>query len=91
MNLLKSFKKFLEKKDNSTEGPEGFCPQCWGRQEYEGKFYEAVYKEKINTKNLASKQGWINAYVKQNLEGIKLEAANGIKGCPSCNLSYKKL
>ena len=51
MNLLKSFKKFLEKKDNSTESPEGFCPQCWGRQEYEGKFYEAVYKEKINTKN----------------------------------------
>jgi hypothetical protein len=90
MELLKIFTNFLSRKEDSNDAPEGFCPQCWGRQEYEGKFYEAIYKEQINAENISSKAGWIDAYVKQNLEGIKLKEIDGIRECSTCNLTYRQ-
>lgn len=90
MELFKVFKNLLGKKDTPNETPEGYCPQCWGRQEYGGKFYDAVYKEQINLNNIDSKKGWINAYVTKNLEGIKLKDAEGVRECSSCNITYKQ-
>jgi hypothetical protein len=90
MNILKTFTELLKPNNtNQTNTPEGFCPPCWGRQEYGGEFYDAVFKENINLNNISSKEGWINAYVKQNFEGIRLTETNGAKECPSCALAYK--
>lgn len=91
MGLFEAFKDLLNRKNTKGETPEGYCPQCWGRQEYEGKFYEAVHKEKVDLNNINEKKGWINAYVTQNLEGIKLKEVEGTRECPSCKLTYRQV
>lgn len=83
MKLLEWIQSFFsgESKENT---PEGYCPNCWGRQEYGGTFIKAMDQEKIDLKNLSMKRGWITAYAEKNLEGIKLSDKNGKKSCPSC-------
>lgn len=75
-----------EEKDNKT-APEGFCPNCWGHQKYEGQFLEAINREKIDLKNIGEKRGWIQAYVSSKLQGIKLKkTAKGMQ-CPTCSIN----
>lgn len=90
MNLFALINKVLNNKTETTETPDGYCPTCWGRQEYGGKFYDAVHKEGINLNNISSKKGWITAYVEQHLEGIKFNTSKGAKACPSCQITYKQ-
>ena len=42
MNLINSLLTVLKKGNSIESVPEGFCPNCWGRQEYGGNFYQAV-------------------------------------------------
>ena len=46
--MVNSILNFLKKKQASKDetSPEGFCPNCWGRQEYGGQFLEAVKNHK---------------------------------------------
>ena len=71
MNIFQTFKNFIKPRPSSNT-PEGFCPNCWGRQEYQGAFYNAIKNEEITTKNVDQKKGWIEVYVERNLTGIKL-------------------
>ncbi len=91
MNLFTQIKSFLQKKsDRNTENaPEGFCPNCWGRQEYGGQFFEAIHQEKIDLNNIDQKKGWIEAYAARYLEGIRLTKEDGSQKCPSCEIVYK--
>lgn len=66
-----------------------FCPNCWGRQEYGGAFYNAVKAEGINTKNINQKKGWIQAYVEKHLTGIKLKVVDAQLACNSCSVRYE--
>ena len=39
MNLIENIKAYFKKKSENKEtgnAPEGVCPNCWGRQEWEG-------------------------------------------------------
>lgn len=90
MKLLDLVKDFLLKKEVPKQTPDGYCPNCWGRQEYGGEFYEAIYKEDINLNNVEEKKGWIQAYALENLEGIKLDTSANPMTCPSCKVSYQK-
>jgi len=43
--ILEKIKAYFSKKEKgeSTESaPEGMCPTCWGREEWDGKYYEIV-------------------------------------------------
>jgi hypothetical protein len=92
MSLVKSLINFLKKKDTSEElaAPEGICPNCWGREEYGGHFYERVKQENLNVHSKESNVGWINAYANKHLAGIALKRTG--KGeeliCQSCKVSY---
>lgn len=88
MTLYNTLKSFLVNSDKPAETPEGVCPNCWGRQEYQGKFFEAVKREGIDTQNLAEKKGWIQAYAEQHLSGIKLSQKEQTITCVSCGLKY---
>jgi len=70
-----------------TTTPESFCPNCWGRQEYEGEFKEAAKEAEITLTNIDQKKGWIDAYASKNLYGIKLEKKGNKIVCPTCQLS----
>ncbi|MCB9202027.1 MAG: hypothetical protein H6604_03125 [Flavobacteriales bacterium] len=68
------------------------CPNCWGRQEYEGHFYDASKKDKIDLNNISQKRGWIQAYVVKYFEGMKKKVAvSADDECPSCSLSYREM
>ena len=88
MTLYNTLKSFLTEKEKSNEVPEGLCPNCWGRQEYQGKFFEAVKREGIDTENITEKKGWIQAYAEKNLTGIELKHAELHNTCASCGLNY---
>ena len=88
MTLYNTLKTFLVNNNKSVETPEGVCPNCWGRQEYQGKFFEAVKREGIDTQNITEKKGWIQAYAEQHLSGIELSKNEPINTCVSCGLKY---
>ena len=87
MNLFNSVTAFLKGEKKTIEAPEGVCPNCWGRQEYQGKMLEAVRHEHIDLNNVNEKKGWIQAYATQNFEGITADGQP--KECPSCKLTYE--
>lgn len=76
--------------DSKEKAPEGFCPNCWGHQKYEGKFLDAIKKEKIDLKNIGEKRGWLQAYVSTKLEGIRLKKSDKGMTCDSCSRVYTK-
>jgi len=89
MNLIDVVVKFIKGEKQTTDVPEGFCPNCWGRQEYEGQFFEAVKNEQIDLNNVTEKKGWIQAYAVEHLEGIKLKKMEGVLECTACKVTYK--
>jgi hypothetical protein len=64
--------------------PDEYCPNCWGEQEYDGKVREVLAREHIDLNNVEENLGWIEAYVIEHFEGIKIKEENGRKVCPSC-------
>ena len=88
MNLFESIAEFISGSKDNIEAPEGFCPSCWGYQEYGGKLLEAVKEERIDTNNLNEKKGWIQEYAITHFEGIKLRETNNKFECPTCKLTY---
>lgn len=90
MTIFQKIKQLLSGK-NADEVPESYCPNCWGRQEYEGQFLQAVRQEQIDLNNIDQKKGWIDAYAVRHFEGIKLKpAAEGVV-CGMCATGYQRL
>ena len=88
MKLLDYLKSILKAKKEIQTEPSGYCPNCWGRQEYGGKFYKAVKTEGINTENIEAKKGWIQAYAQKNLTGIELNKQDSKLICNNCRVAY---
>ncbi|MBT8220308.1 MAG: hypothetical protein KJP00_10805 [Bacteroidia bacterium] len=88
MNLVETIKGFFS--DNKKDKPKGYCPNCWGRQQYEGHLYEAILNEGISAQNISAKTGWIEAYAKENLGGIRLVKDQDEQlVCPTCKVVFK--
>ncbi len=62
--------------------PAGYCPNCWGRQEYQNQIIEAAMSQKIDLNNVGKHKGWIQAYAERNLLGLQLDVSNG--RCKTC-------
>ena len=92
MNIIENLLKSLRKSNNanSDDAPEGLCPNCWGRQEYGGNFYNAVKNHGLDINSQNPEIGWINDYAEKHLKGIKLEQKGESLACPHCKISYKK-
>lgn len=90
MGVFENLLKRNKKNQLQDSVPEGYCPNCWGRQEYGGEFFEAVYKEKIDSNSQGNKKSWLRKYASEKLEGIKLEEKDGVLVCKGCNLTYRR-
>ncbi len=94
MSLIQSLLSWLKKKDNlevTTDTPEGLCPNCWGREEYGGKFYEAVKNHRANANEKDPEKGWIQDYADKNLAGIRLSDKGDQSVCSKCKLNYRPI
>ncbi len=89
MSLFENVKNYLSGGTPKVETPEEYCPNCWGRQEYEGQFLKAIEKESIDLNNVNEKKGWIQAYAVEHFEGIKGKAKNDVLECNSCKVTYQ--
>lgn len=88
---------FLKKKNNSEIFTDeelldaGSCPNCWGQQQYEGKYVEFVKdkdKDNIN-KNAQGQKAFIAQFVETNIEGVHLQWEDGYANCKVCKNKYK--
>ena len=91
MNLIDNILKLLgnNKENEIKEAPLGFCPNCWGRQEYGEQFFEAIKKEAVDIKYKNPNRGWIQDYVDKNLSGIQLHHDDGMLVCNKCKITYR--
>ena len=91
MDFINAFYNYFSRRTKGeTATPEGLCPNCWGKQEYEGAFLEAVQKEQIDLNNVREKKGWIQAHAARYFEGIQLRPkTDDLFECPSCKLTYR--
>ena len=89
--MVNSILNFLKKKQASKDetSPEGFCPNCWGRQEYGGQFLEAVKNHNVDINSDNPNLGWVQDYANKHLSGIKLRQENDELVCQKCKLTYQ--
>ena len=88
MNLAESLKKYFKDKSNDKNigpSPEGVCPNCWGRQEWEGNYYELM-KAKNITPESNTYDSFINEVVRK-LDKITLKEDS--YECTTCHMTSK--
>ena len=72
------------------EAPEDLCPNCWGREEYGGEFYNVLKNKNVDINTAHHELGWIQNYAAKHFESIKLmnHQENNLV-CQTCKLVYK--
>jgi len=70
----------------------GACPNCWGIQEYDGKyrnFGNDRTKANINNDKFHQK-AFVAQFVETHVTGIRLERDGSHLTCPSCRGKFKE-
>ena len=88
--LVENIKKYFKnKKENKEIGsaPEGVCPNCWGKQEWDGNFYKMM-----KAKNVTPESDTYNSFIKEvvtkHISGITIH--KDTYTCTTCNLQHKE-
>ena len=69
----------------------GVCPNCWGKQSYDGKFkifVEDRTKAHINHDKLYRK-AFVQQFIETAITGIRLKKEGDTQSCATCNGKYK--
>jgi hypothetical protein len=84
-DTLKNY--FNQKTTNETKetSPKGICPNYWGKQQWEGQFYELIEGRK-NKKRDNTYNNFINKIVETNISGIIID--KDTYTCKTCHLNY---
>ena len=89
MNLIENIKSyFLAKSKNEETGlsPEGICPNCWGRQEWEGNIYK-----QIKANNITPESNTYNSFINEVVTKLdKITLKEDTYKCTTCNVKYEK-
>lgn len=89
MSLADNIKSFFKAKSEGKEtkkAPEGVCPNCWGKQEWEGEFYK-----KIKANNITPESNTYNSFIHEVVEKLdKITIKEDTYTCETCNLKHKK-
>lgn len=71
---------------------ENICPNCWGKQEYEGKIREYLKdqtKSNIN-KDIENQKAFVAQFMETHVTGIKLKRDGDKLVCHGCNTKVEK-
>ncbi len=91
MSLLNWIKTSYKAEGGDQEiKEEGLCPNCWGSQEYGGRFLQAVKDKQIDINNGNAANAFIQNFVKTYLQPIKLQNHDIYDQCPVCKVKYAK-
>jgi hypothetical protein len=86
--LLNFFRKSKEETKDST--PEGVCPNCWGNQEYDNQIREMYHDKQIDVNNKQANYAFIQDFVVNHIDGIRLKKGNNGYECPTCHLKKEE-
>ena len=86
-NLLDYFKRSPEETSEST--PDGYCPNCWGRQHYDQVIRELYRDKQIDVNNDKANYTFIRDFVVRRIDGIQLIKGNNGYECPTCHSAYE--
>ena len=91
MDLINSLIEHLKKTSELKKGetPAGYCPNCWGTQEYGKKFYEVAKNYKVDINSSNPNLGWVQEYANKYLAGIVLKSKDDKIVCQGCKLIYR--
>lgn len=85
MDIAKSIKNYFKAKESHQSiaaSPEGICPNCWGRQEWEGNYFKLMKARNI-TPESNTYNNFINEVV-QKLDKITLKEDS--YECTTCHM-----
>lgn len=89
MNITANVKNYFKAKSENKEtgkAPEGICPNCWGKQEWDGEFYR-----KIKGKSTNQKSDIYNNFIKEVVGKLdKITLQKDTYFCETCNMKYDK-
>jgi hypothetical protein len=81
--LTEFFSRSEEETKDST--PEGYCPNCWGTQEYDNTIRELYKDKQIDVNNHEAQHAFIQHFVVERIKGIQLKKGNTGLECPTCH------
>ena len=89
MSIVENLKKHFKEKSEGKEigkAPEGVCPNCWGKQEWDGEFYK-----KMNKKNSIQNSNIYDNFINQVVEKLdKIALHKDTYICETCKIKYDK-
>lgn len=90
MNKINSLINYFKAsaKDTKEKAPEGYCPNCWGEQEYDGEIRELYEDKQIDVNNHQANYDFIKNFVVTHVDGIHLKKGNNGLECPTCHIAY---
>lgn len=90
--MLKTLLNFFQKAASETEGiaPEGYCPNCWGEQEYDRQIRKLYVDKQIDINNHEENHAFIKDFVVTHLSGIQLKKGNNSFDCPTCKRKFEQ-
>jgi hypothetical protein len=88
MRFLDTVAAFFRRTPDETAGevPDGACPNCWGHFEYDGQFRKAAKDRGYAVLAGQEKQAFIQAFVSEHIDGIRLQRSAGGLVCPHCKV-----
>jgi hypothetical protein len=84
--LIAFFKRPQEETKNKT--PKGYCPNCWGKQEYDKQIRELYRDKQVEVNNHEANYAFIQDFIVTYLDGIHLKRGNNGLECPTCKTVY---
>ena len=87
MNLIESLKSYFsaKSKGETPKAPDGVCPNCWGRQDWDGEHYKFMKGQKANPHD-ETYNNFIQDVARQ-LDKITVDPSTYT--CETCKVAYK--
>ena len=83
--MISALKKLFSSKKASKEEliNAGVCPNCWGKQEYDGMYQEKAKDRQIDINNHSSQatQAFVQNFITEHVDGIRLKDENNRLVC----------
>lgn len=86
-NLIAFFSR--SRSETHHKAPEGYCPNCWGTQEYDDEIRELYKDKQIDVNNHKAHYAFIQEFVVKHVDGIRLKKGRSSLECPTCKVRYK--
>ena len=88
MNFIKHLLGKNKQKETS-ELSQGYCPNCWGDQEYDKLIREKYEDAQITVNNHNANYAFVQDFIVTHMNGIKLKSTVKRTECPTCKIRNK--